>query len=158
MYGVDGSAALERNSSISDRYEEVRTVSETVPVSRTCSEPKYESIKSYPVKFRPGNDIHESQVTSNQNSIYQTVADDISKQNLNRSGSDVIYSSYFRDGICSNSSSSTHYFILDPDETQEIQETEDDVDEIEKTENMNKQDESTYFVLEEQSEKHDDNS
>lgn len=150
MYGVDGPAAIARNSSMSDRYEEIRTISEIDGVSRTFSEPKYESIKSNPVKFRLEQNKKSNRVTSDQSSIYQTVADDISKQNLERTDSDVIYSSYFREGISSNCNSSTHYFILDPDIAQE--EPEPSKEQNETSDGINKVDESAYFVLEEQSE------
>lgn len=147
--------AINRNSSLSDhRYDEVSSNQEPGALSRTFSEPKYESIKSR--NFRNGNNTPGNRRVSDQSSLYQTFADDAStNRKLEQTGSDIVYNSYFRDSAISNTMSTTSshkYFILDPDELTQPDTNVPQMKEIKENEEDSKPEE-TYFVLEKTSEK-----
>ncbi|XP_063435429.1 uncharacterized protein LOC134716381 [Mytilus trossulus] len=155
LYSIDMPNATNRNSSLSDhRYDEVSSNQEPGALSRTFSEPKYESIKSR--HFRNGNNTSGNRRVSNQSSLYQTFADDAStNRKLEQTDSDIVYNSYFRDSAISNTMSTTSshkYFILDPDELSQPDTNVPQMKEIKENDEVSKPEE-TYFVLEKTSEK-----
>ncbi|CAG2212010.1 unnamed protein product [Mytilus edulis] len=155
LYSIDVPNAINRNSSLSDhRYDEVSSNQEPGALSRTFSEPKYESIKSR--NFRNGNNTPGNRRVSDQSSLYQTFADDAStNRKLEQTGSDIVYNSYFRDSAISNTMSTTSshkYFILDPDELTQPDTNVPQMKEIKENDEVSKPEE-TYFVLEKTSEK-----
>jgi hypothetical protein len=155
LYNVDIRGAVNRTSTLSGRYEEINPISDPSNLSRTLSEPKYESIPSDTLNYRANNNQESSRINSDS-SDYQTVADDISsKVKLKQTGSDVVYNSYFQDRNTSNRTSaptSAQYFILDPNETSresegngEAQLTNQSRHDSTKSDTSN-----AYFVLEKQ--------
>ncbi|XP_052057974.1 uncharacterized protein LOC127698482 [Mytilus californianus] len=154
LYSIDVPNAIDRSSSRSDhRYDEILSSPEPDALSRTFSEPKYESIKSR--NFYNGNNTPGNRRVSDQSSLYQTFADTAStKRKVEQAGSDIVYNTYFRDSAISNtmSTSSSHkYFILDPDELTQPDTHVPQMKEIKENDEVSKPDE-TYFVLEKTSE------
>lgn len=155
LYNVDIRGAVNRTSTLSGRYEEINPISDPSHLSRTLSEPKYESIPSDTLNYRANNNQEISRINSDS-SDYQTVADDISSTvKLKQTGSDVVYNSYFRDRNTSNrtsASTSAQYFILDPNEKSRESEVNSEAQHTNQSRNdSTKSDTSnTYFVLEKQ--------